>query len=92
MPNLYEKAEKLPKDAWKELGRPVRYKVKTTPRRRPPNVKQSLVEERDFKDIRLAVEHIAEFAYRPTACGRDYRVVVVWKSLERASGPTAFIR
>lgn len=81
MPNLYKIAENLPKTAWKELERPARYKVKTQPRRRPLNVKQALVEQREFKDIRLAVEHVAEFKYRPTACDRDYRVVVIWKSL-----------
>jgi hypothetical protein len=34
----------------------------------------------------LAAEHVAEFTYRPTACDRDYRVVVVWKSLEVHQG------
>jgi hypothetical protein len=86
MPNLYEKAENLPKEAWKELQRPPRYEVKTKPRRRPANVKQPIVEEREFKDIRLTAEHHAEFTYRPTACDRDYRVVVVWKSLEVHQG------
>jgi hypothetical protein len=86
MPNLYEMAENLPKDAWKELKRPSRYEVNTKPRRRPPNVKQAIVEQREFKDLRLAAEHVAEFTYRPTACDRDYRVVVVWKSLEVHQG------
>jgi hypothetical protein len=86
MPNLYEMAENLPKDAWKELKRPSWHEVKTKPRRRPPNVKQAIVEQRGFKDIRLAAEHVAEFTYRPTACDRDYRVVVVWKSLEIHQG------
>ena len=86
MPNLYEKAENLPKDAWKELKRPSRYEVKTKPRRRSLKVKQLIVEQREFRDIQLAVEHIAEFAYRPAACDRDYRVVVIWKSLEVHQG------
>jgi hypothetical protein len=86
MPKLYEIAENLPKDAWQELKRKPRYRVKTRPRRRPQNVKQEIVEQREFKDIRLAGEHIAEFTYRPTACDRDYRVVVVWKSLEVHQG------
>lgn len=86
IPKLYEIAEKLPNNAWKELKRKPRYEVKTQPRRRPEKVKQQIVEEREFTDIRLAVEHVAEFDYRPVACDRDYRVVVVWKSLEVNQG------
>ena len=86
MPNLYEIAEKLPQDAWSELVRKPRYEVKTKPRSRPRNVKQDIVEQREFKDIRLVCEHVAEFAYRPAACDRDYRVVVVWKSLDIHQG------
>jgi len=86
MPKLYQLAENLPGNAWKELVRKPRYQVKTQPRRRPPKVKQEIVEQREFKDTRLAVEHVAEFSYRPGACDRDYRVVVVWKSLEVHQG------
>ena len=81
MPNLHDLAEKLPADAWKELKRKPRYEVKTATRVRPENIKQQVVEEREFKDIRLTIEHVAEFAYRPVACDRDYRVIVVWKTL-----------
>ena len=88
MPNLYEIAENLPKDAWSNLARKPRYEVRTQTRRRPQKVKQRIVKQREFKDIRLAREHVAEFAYRPTACDRDYRVVVVWKSLQVHQGQT----
>lgn len=81
MPKLYDLAETMDPSAWQELIRSERYQVKTQPRRRPENVKQQIVERREFKDIRLEVEHVAEFSYRPVACDRDYRVVVVWKSL-----------
>ena len=86
MPKLYKMAEELPENAWKELKRKPRYDVKTQTRSRPPKVKQQIVEDREFKDIRLAVEHVAEFDYRPLACDRDYRMVVVWKSLEVNQG------
>jgi len=81
MPNLYEIAENLPGNAWKQLHRKKRYEVKTTPRARPENVKQEVVEKREFEDIQLVKEHVAEFSYRPTKCNKDYRVVVVWKDL-----------
>ena len=86
MPNLYEKAENLAEEAWKQLKRKARYEVKTSPRARPQNVKQEIVESREFTDIRLVKEYVAEFSYRPTACSRDYRVVVVWKDLEVYKG------
>ena len=86
MQSLYVHAENLPRNAWKELSRPAKYNVKTEPRQRPTNVKQQVVEERKFTDIRLAKEHVAEFRYRPGKCDRDYRIVVVWKDLEVHKG------
>lgn len=83
---LYERAAELPEIAWKTLIRPARYEVKTQPRRRPENVKQRVVEAREFKDIRLVKEHVAEFRYRPVKCKKDYRVVVVWKELDVYQG------
>jgi hypothetical protein len=86
MPNLYEIAEKLPKSAWKELQRPPKYEVQTQPRQRPENVKQQIVEAREFEDIRLVREYVAEFVYRPAKCRKHYRVIVVWKDLEVYQG------
>ena len=82
MPNLYEIAENLPENAWKVLRRRAKYNVKTKPRRRPENVKQQVVEAREFEDIRLVQEYVAEFRYQPVKCRKSYRVVVVWKELE----------
>lgn len=79
---LYQIAESLPKSAWKELRRRPKYEVKTRPRRRPVNVKQQIVEQREFEDIRLVKEFVAEFTYRPVKCRHDYRVIVVKKVLE----------
>ncbi len=41
---------------------------------------------REFKDIKLRREYVAEFSYRPTKCQKTYRVVVVWKDLEVHQG------
>jgi hypothetical protein len=83
---LYELAGELPPEAWKTLVRREKHKVKTRPRNRPENVKQQVVEAREFEDIRLVKEHVAEFRYRPVKCKRDYRVVVVWKELDVYQG------
>lgn len=86
MPNLEAIAENLPESAWKRLHRSARYEVKTKPRRRPENVKEQVVKDREFENIRLADEWVAEFEYSPTKCRKTYRVVVVWKDLEVLQG------
>jgi len=83
---LNGRADELPKAAWKKLKRPAKYAVKTEPRQRPENWKQPIVEERGFDDIRLNDEDVAEFDYRPVACRRIYRIVVIRKNLTTASG------
>lgn len=86
MGNLTELAESLDSTAWKPLGRKPRYTVRTQPRRRPRNVKEAIVIEREYKNIRLCSEQVAEFAYRPTACKKIYRIVVVRKNLSVEKG------
>ena len=86
MANLVEKAETLAKRRWKRLKRPAKYEVKTIPRERPENVKERIVRERGFKNIRLKSEDVAEFSYCPTACEKSYRVVVVRKNLSVEKG------
>lgn len=75
-------ADDLPWKAWKTLRRPARYQVRTKPRRRPANVKQSIVEERGYVDQRLTSEWLAEFEYRPAACRTTYRMIVIRKNLQ----------
>jgi len=79
-------ADALPKRRWKPLERPARYEVKTEERERPENVKEQVVKEREFKNIRLRSEQVAEFDYRPTHCRKTYRMVVVRKNLTVEKG------
>jgi hypothetical protein len=74
-------ADDLPETAWKPLSRPPRYEVKTSPRTKPEPVKQPIVEERGFKDIRLFEEWVAEMPYRPAACRHTYRLIIVRKDV-----------
>jgi hypothetical protein len=78
---LHVDVDDLPYSAWKPLERPPKYEVRTQPRARPPRVKQQIVEERQFKDIRLIDEEVAEMPYQPTACKITYRLVIVRKNL-----------
>jgi hypothetical protein len=85
-PNLVQMADALAESQWKPLERPARYEVKTEPRRRPENIKEQLIKEREFKNIRLESEQVAEFDYRPTHCRKTYRMVVVRKNLSVEQG------
>jgi len=75
-------ADDLARTAFKPLNRPAKYQVRTNTRKRPQRVKQQIVEQRGFKDIRLVDERVAEMPYRPVACKQDYRLIVLRKNLE----------
>jgi hypothetical protein len=84
--NLVDMAEALPKARWQRLQRPPRYEVQTEERERPFNYKEQVVREREFDNIRLQSEDVAEFEYRPAHCKKSYRMVVVRKNLSVEKG------
>jgi len=88
MANLVGKANELAPSAWHPLVRPPKYEVRTQERARPENVKERIVKERGFDNIRLESEEVAELAYRPTKCRQAYRVVVLKKNLAVEKGQT----
>jgi hypothetical protein len=85
-PNLKDMADALPEARWQPLRRPPRYRVRTQPRQRPEDVKGRLVKQRQFETLRLQSEQVADFKYRPTACRKDYRLIVVRKNLSKEKG------
>jgi hypothetical protein len=85
-------AEDLPADAYSYLERPPRYTIKTAPRQEFPRLKSQIVSERGYKNIELIEENVAEFEYRPTACKKSYRVVVLRKHLEINDGQMRFFK
>ncbi len=89
MPNLVEIADHLQNEAWSPLRRDPKYTVKTVPRERPENVKDAIVQSREFENIRLRSEEVAEFDYAPGHCCRSYRIVVLRKNLTVERGETA---
>jgi len=86
--NVRLEAELLENKAWEQLQRPPKYDVKTEPRHRPDNVKEQIVIRRNFDNIRLNGEDVAEFEYSPAACKKTYRMIVVRKNLSIAKGET----
>jgi hypothetical protein len=84
--NLIAAADALPRRAWTRLVRRPPYEVQTEPRERPANVKATLIVAREFKNLRLDSEDVAEFAYQPGACAKPYRMVVVRKNISVEQG------
>ena len=86
MRNLAEISDNLPDGLWAPFLRLPKYEVKTEPRRRPVNVREQIVIEREYKNIRLSSEDLAEFEYSPTKCKKTYRIVVLRKNLSVERG------
>lgn len=84
--NLVEKAENLAESEWKRLERPAAYERIGLPRTRPENVKREIVRQRKYEHLELQYEDVAEFNYRPTACKKDYRMVVIRKNISKEKG------
>jgi len=84
---LRSRAEALPETAWRRLHRPASYQNATGQvRARRDDVKAAIVAEREYLNLNLNHEDVAEFDYRPGKCSREYRVVVVRKNISRARG------
>jgi hypothetical protein len=85
-PNLVAEADKIPEEHWKKLERPEPAPLKTEPRSRPDNVKDRIVRERGYETLRLQHEEIADWDYQPSACKREYRMVIVRKNISKEKG------
>ncbi len=77
--SLEARADELPAEAYSLLKRPQRHPIKTTPREKPGRVKQEIVRQRGYETVHLLEEMVAEFEYRPVACKKSYRMIVLRK-------------
>lgn len=89
--NLIGIAEELPQSAWNRLSRPAPYSLTGVPRTKPKNVKREIIRERDYVHLELLFEDVAEFEYRPVACEKSYRMVVIRKNISKEKGETRLI-
>ena len=86
MPNLVAMAEGLNPAAWRVLVRREKRSAGGPRRQRPEKVKERIVREKGYKNVRLAGESVAEVAYQPTKCWRPYRLVILRKNLSVERG------
>lgn len=70
-PTLVARAQGLAESAWKCLQRRQKYTtiIGETRERYQSNEKQRIVVEREYVNLRLNHEDVAEFTYRPGKCG-----------------------
>ena len=85
--NLVKIAENLDVSAWKRLERKPKHENKTGQKRaRRENHKEAFVVAREYENQILEEEEVAEFSYRPTACRRSYRMIVLRKTIRVEKG------
>ena len=85
-PNLVAMAASLPESQWEDMPPKSAFEEPRDPRQRPENVRERIVKERGYKNIRTISEQVAQFNYRPGKCKNDYRIVVVRKNLSVERG------
>jgi hypothetical protein len=86
MRTVVKLADSLADAVWSPLVRRPKYAVATEPRAQRANAKEQVVVARRYKNIRLQSEQIAEVEYRPTACKKTYRLVILRKNLALQKG------
>jgi hypothetical protein len=85
-PNLVVKSEEMDDSVYRELVQRAERELATKPRARPVNEKDAVVRERKFNVLVTQAEVLTEFMYRPVSCKRDYRFVVLRKTIDNQRG------
>ena len=80
------RAENLPAREYAELVRKADQAFVKRPRAKPPRVKEEIVKERGYHNLKLLSEDTAEFEHRPTKAKRSYRIVVLRKLIVEERG------
>jgi hypothetical protein len=84
--NLVVKSEETDDSEYRELVQRAEREIATKPRTRPFKEKDAIVRERKYNVLVTKAEVVTEFMYRPTSCKRDYRFVVLRKTLDNQRG------
>ena len=92
-PKIQSCAEALPEKAWGRLERKPTYETLTDESRTryQRNEKERIVKEREYPNLRLNYEDIAEFEYQPGKCAQPYRVVALRKNISKMKGEDVLI-
>ena len=85
-PSFVDRAQGPPDGEYCELERRANQVFSTKPRAKQPRVKEQIVIERGYKNLRLISEDVAEFEHEPARAKRSYRIVVVRKLILEERG------
>ena len=85
-PSFVNRAQNLTDGEYSKLERRANQVFSTQPRAKQPRVKEQIVIERGYKNLRLISEEVAEFEHEPTRAKRTYRIVVVRKLILEERG------
>jgi hypothetical protein len=88
-PSLKAGADSLADREYQRLVREANRVFQGRRRARQPRVKEQVVRDKGYKNIKLRSEDVAEFDYKPTSCSRTYRMVVLRKNLTVERGEQA---
>ena len=85
---LRSRAEALEPACWQLLERKPKYDTLTGQRRHrhQDNEKKRIIKEREYLNLQLNYEDVAEFEYQPGNCKQPYRMVVLRKNISRKKG------
>jgi len=86
--SLVQRAEDLEDESYRELVRHAEaaFHKGRRERAKQARVKQHIIVERGYRNLRLFNEEVAEFEYRPGPCARPYRFIVLRKSIVEERG------
>lgn len=84
--NLVALAEGVPEFAWQLFEKPGTDTAQGKSRKRPKNIKDQVVYDREFKKLTTECEHVAEFEYKPGKCTKPYRMIVLRKTIQVVKG------
>ncbi len=87
-PTLVSRAEALDEACWQRLERGPKYETLTdeTRERFQSDERERIVRERNYVNLELNYEDVAEFSYQPGKCSRPYRVVALRKNISKLKG------
>ncbi len=86
IPLLVKTAETLEHKEYRELIRKANHALDGATRAKQPRVKEQVVRDKGYLNLRLHREEIAEFEHQPQKATRPYRIVVLCKTIIEEKG------
>ncbi|MBZ0119457.1 MAG: IS1380 family transposase [Sandaracinaceae bacterium] len=83
---MTERAQDIDEREYRQLVRKAQEAFEGQERAKQPRVKEQIVEEREYLNLRLEREDIAELEHQPNKCKQPYRFIVLRKTILEERG------